>query len=221
MKFKKTHTLFGFPCYGRNEADTLDCVDQLFVYCIRRGIPLTKQRAAGPHVYGVRNTITRDFLKNKKFTHCLMIDADMTFPPETLEVLLQLDKDIVSPVCMTKKGTVLEQRKIVPVIGIYDEEKKDYPCLTEIPDQPFQINGYVGTGVILIKRKVLETVPWPHFYGPKKERTIDYEMGVEGEDFMFCRNAIKAGFEIWVEPRLDIGHIGKYLFTVDDIGKTL
>ena len=121
----------------------------------------------------------------------------------------------------SKKSSVLRERLIAPVIGVWDEERQDYPCIRDIPDKPFKINGYAGTGVILIKRRVLEKLPWPHFHGPKKDRTIDYEMGTEGEDFVFCRDAIKAGFELWIEPRLTIGHIGKHLYTVHDIGKEL
>lgn len=221
MKLTKTNTMWGFPCYGKIQPDNAVCSDRFLLYYARRGIKVSKQYFSGPHIYGVRNVITKTFLEHKEFTHLLMIDSDMVYPPETLEVLLQLEKDIASPICTTKKGSVLTQRMIAPVMGIYDEATGDYPGIREIPDKPFKINGYAGTGVILIERRVLEKLPWPHFYGPRKERQIDYEMGVEGEDFMFCRNAIEAGFELWVEPRLPIGHIGKYLYTVADIGKKL
>jgi hypothetical protein len=33
-----------------------------------------------------------------------------------------------------------------------------------------------------------------------------------GEDLFFCREAQKAGFEIWGDPNMAISHIGEFLF---------
>lgn len=65
----------------------------------------------------------------------------------------------------------------------------------------------------MIKRKVLETVEKPWFvYG---DTSLGYndnpnpdDRGI-GEDVYFSAKAKHAGFEIWVNGDLDIGHIGR------------
>jgi GT2 family glycosyltransferase len=53
----------------------------------------------------------------------------------------------------------------------------------------------LGTGCMLIKRKVLETVSMP-FIDKVREGVGDRELG---HDLYFCRRAKELGFEVWAD----------------------
>ena len=73
--------------------------------------------------------------------------------------------------------------------------------------KPFTVD-YTGFGWVLIKKGVFEdkkmTYPW---FAPKMQV---FESGAVqdmcGEDVSFCLDAIDAGFEIWCDPRIRVGH---------------
>lgn len=207
----------GIPSYGSPELETLDCIDQLMVYCMQSGIRLTKGIHSASNVCAVRNHITRGFLDHPEFTHCFMVDADMAFPPESLRVMLELDKDIVGAIYTNKGGKAFETKQIKPHLVSFEED--GYKLLEGHNGLPFKLNGFVGAGLLLIKREVLEKLPWSHFWAPITDDPNN-EGGVMGEDTLFCKNAIEAGFEVWVEPRLPVGHIGQRVYGLDDVGKT-
>ena len=73
--------------------------------------------------------------------------------------------------------------------------------------KPFTVD-YTGFGWVLIKNGVFEheemKYPW---FAPKMQT---FESGAVqdmcGEDVSFCLDAIEAGFEIWCDPRIRVGH---------------
>ncbi len=73
--------------------------------------------------------------------------------------------------------------------------------------KPFTVD-YTGFGWIMIKKGVFEhdemKYPW---FAPKMQV---FESGAVqdmcGEDVSFCLDAMEAGFEIWCDPRIRVGH---------------
>ena len=73
--------------------------------------------------------------------------------------------------------------------------------------KPFTVD-YTGFGWVLIKKGVFEhkemKYPW---FAPKMQ---EFESGAVqdmcGEDVSFCLDAMDAGFEIWCDPRIRVGH---------------
>ena len=73
--------------------------------------------------------------------------------------------------------------------------------------KPFTVD-YTGFGWVLIKKGVFEdekmTYPW---FAPKMQV---FESGAVqdmcGEDVSFCLDAMVAGFKIWCDPRIRVGH---------------
>lgn len=126
-------------------------------------------------------------------THMLFLDHDMFFKPDAITKLLALDKDIV--------GAPYNFRSLPP--------KKTCAPLSDISpkDVPFRCTT-VATGFLLIKLSVFEKIEKPWFNFGRNEKN---EM-VCGEDSWFCQQALKAGFEVWAEPRVDVKHIGLYMF---------
>ena len=73
--------------------------------------------------------------------------------------------------------------------------------------KPFTVD-YTGFGWVLIKKGVFEheQMPYPWF-APKMQV---FESGAVqdmcGEDVSFCLDAMDAGFDIWCDPRIRVGH---------------
>ena len=73
--------------------------------------------------------------------------------------------------------------------------------------KPFTVD-YTGFGWVLIKKGVFEhkDMPYPWF-APKMQV---FESGAVqdmcGEDVSFCLDAMDAGFKIWCDPRIRVGH---------------
>ena len=73
--------------------------------------------------------------------------------------------------------------------------------------KPFTVD-YTGFGWLLIKKGVFEHegLPYPWF-APKMQVFESGEVqDMCGEDVSFCLDAIEAGFEIWCDPRIRVGH---------------
>ena len=73
--------------------------------------------------------------------------------------------------------------------------------------KPFTVD-YTGFGWLLIKKGVFEHegMPYPWF-APKMQVFESGEVqDMCGEDVSFCLDAKEAGFEIWCDPRVRVGH---------------
>ena len=73
--------------------------------------------------------------------------------------------------------------------------------------KPFTVD-YSGFGWLLIKKGVFEheQMPYPWF-APKMQIFESGEVqDMCGEDVSFCLDAKEAGFEIWCDPRIRVGH---------------
>ena len=149
------------------------------IICPTKGYTISEQR----------NYIAVQAIKNGS-DYLLMIDDDMTFPPNTLEKLLSYRKDIIGV-------------NSHPTAG----ESKTYEPIGEEKDGLIECNK-VGTGIILIKTEIFNKIPRPWF----SFKNSELGNTINGEDWMFCLRAREAGFKIWVDVSLEIGHIGQTIF---------
>ena len=39
-----------------------------------------------------------------------------------------------------------------------------------------------------------------------------------GEDWAFCERARQAGFTVYLDPSVTVGHVGSYIYTIRDLG---
>lgn len=148
-----------------------------------------------------RNYITVKSL-NKNCDYLLMIDDDMTFPPALLDDLLKNQKDICGVAYHPRSETgeiikYLDEGHIVKLEQSVDPKYKD----------TFEIMA-TGTGIILIKCEVFKKMSRPWF------AFENYDTGQckLGEDWYFCREAKKAGFKIYCDPKIKVGHLGEKEF---------
>ena len=73
--------------------------------------------------------------------------------------------------------------------------------------KPFTLD-YTGFGWLLIKKGVVESAGLPYpWLAPKMQIFESGEVhDMCGEDVSFCLDAKEAGFEIWCDPRIRVGH---------------
>lgn len=139
-----------------------------------------------------RNKIVKHFLERPQYDYLLMIDGDIVPPPDYLK-LIDFKKDIISGLCFA-----YTKQNIFPLILKKSKEKitgsKYRPYDSLHPDKwtgLVEVDA-VGTGAMIMSRKVLEQIPYPfkNVYDKNGEKQI-------GLDLNFCRVAKKKGFKVF------------------------
>lgn len=163
-----------------------------------------------------RNLIAHEFLKSNA-DHLMFIDSDMTFDADSVLRLMawNQDKPIVAGAYEARKpGKVY----ILSLDGDKDSVMMDPMGLVRA--------RRVATGFMMIQRKVLETLKekhpeWEHLDNTSNEKLhafFDFACtpeGYIGEDFLFCERAREAGFSVWIDPTVKLGHMGITEFQSD------
>ena len=119
--------------------------------------------------------------------YLFFVDDDMILPSDTLEELLLCEKDIVGGVYKTKYEVQDD------VVEYFDDKR---------PEGLFKVKA-IGTGCLLIKCDVFKKLPQPWFkYEWNKNGSVK-----RSHDWIFCEDAINAGYDVWANNTLEIGHI--------------
>lgn len=166
--------------------------------------------AGNCHVDDSRNRLVRDFLESD-CDELIFLDADVFWLDSDMKRLIQHDRDIVAGIYPLKSED--EDYPVAPFPG---ERWSDKDGLVEVAGVP--------TGFLKIRRSVLEklypTVPHHRSkedgYG-RMMIPVLFERSLNGNsrrggDYEFCRKAREAGFKIYVDPSMQLGHEGKKLF---------
>lgn len=136
-----------------------------------------------------RNEIVKRFLK----TNCdylLMIDDDVVPMHNPCELVFS-DRDIIgSPALVRASGGTLVWTAYIPHSNGVGYSAIDLNSFDDMFD--LLSVAIVGTGCILIKRKVLELLKAPFHCEFDEDGIQTY-----GTDFAFCRKATKAGFKVY------------------------
>lgn len=144
--------------------------------------------------------------QEKGMTHIMFIDADMIFPSSGILRLLDSDKDIIGA-AYNARGNPSSGDPKMSVVKLMDE-KEDFISApaSSIPTELFKCGG-LGLGFTLIKMPVFDKLEAPYF---RDAETVDGEHNTE--DIVFCRAARAAGFDVWCNPTIEMGHIGLTIY---------
>lgn len=135
----------------------------------------------------------------------IWIDSDISWNVEDFIKLYESKYDIVSGVYYGQDGVPMfsfEENDIY-----FDKEKlrgKEYP---------FEIFA-AGFGFIAINNGVFEKIkrPWFDTVFQKIKNENDIEIFIPwGEDYSWCKKAKTAGFKIWIDPSIRVGHHKKVM----------
>jgi hypothetical protein len=201
-------------------------------FCLTQRFEISK-----PIIHSARNALARLALNDaKNFTHLLWLDDDMLPEPDALVRLLKHEKDIVG-------GLYVMRRPPHKPIAYRLNEKREYADFPEVPAEGLIEVDACGTGIMLVNAKVMhllaecfynldwECAFWkmPHEVYLREQgrrrkameplwfRYLSNEHGQElGEDLSFCLNAKDAGYSIWVDCSLRVGHLGQRAFYRED-----
>lgn len=158
-----------------------------------------------------RNRLTERFWQSDA-THMLCIDSDLGWPPEAVLAMLSQDKEFIAGVYPSRK-----------MKGFIFRPWLDDPTSEQlITDKHLVKMEAVPAGFMLIARSAIEKMRGQYsdlYYSPADPRD-DSESTYAlfntevingqfwGEDYVFCKRAIAAGIEIWVDPLIQFNHAG-------------
>lgn len=153
-----------------------------------------------------RTDLAEAFLKTD-CTHLLWVDDDNIPREDDLNKLLERDLPLVSG---------LYFRRAEPFEPIIMVKRENGRGTVRRPDlyrnqngEPFKIHS-TGMGFMLIKRKVVEDV--------KALGSAMFDVrGGFGEDIWFCNQVHGAGYDVWLDPSVEVGHLGEKVMVT---GKT-
>lgn len=186
-----------------------------------------------------RNELAHLFLE-QKHDYLMFIDADIGFTSHSLLELIKADKDVVGGLYPKKE---VDWKRVGLAASQGHKDLKDFSgsfvlnMLQE--DKESDAQGclevrHTGTGFLLIKRSVFETLA-PHvpqyrastYKDPEtgeyvkpltKEffaTSIDETGALLSEDYHFCDLWRKHGGKIYVNPFIKLDHVGTYVYSGD------
>jgi hypothetical protein len=182
------------------------------------------------------------FLDDPTATHLLFVDADIGFAPDQVFRLIDSEADVVAGVYPIKRVNWGKAKRMLesgqPQIP---SAALDYVLELDNPDHVLTVNGftrvrYAGTGFLMIRRHVLETMCRHPAYAPLqffREHSFDQLAGSPNrfalfecmidratgtylsEDFAFCKRWTDIGGEIWADLESRLDHVGPSVFHGD------
>ena len=170
---------------------------------VANGIKINCAFNIGSVITIARRNLTDIFMKSD-FDYIWWVDSDMKFPIDAPMRLLARNKDIVGVNYRRRRFPNPNFTGMSGTAGNYTEFQTtdNSPAMERIDVLPH--------GLVLVKRKVYETIPHPHYI-----QEFIPELNLEiGEDIYFCQKCLNAGFEVWCDQELskEVAHIGIFHF---------
>lgn len=184
------------PCMDTLSAKFAQCLVNLVNH--KRDFDVEVGFHIGSLVYDSRNKLAERAI-NSTADYVLWLDSDMTFMPDTLDMMLDTLKknnyEILTGMYFRRRPpftpTLFEELRILPTGTVTKE-------FDEIPDEIFEVAG-CGFGCVLMSRNVL----WNVFC---QNGNMFAPMNGVGEDLSFCYRARRIGHKIYCDPTIALGH---------------
>lgn len=138
---------------------------------------------------------------NITYDKLLWIDSDIAWKAEDVIKLYESDKDVISGAYLLANGTVAAYEEKFGRPYRYEEVKE----MTELK------RVYtVGFGFVCVKQGIFESLSRPWFQSVidtiKDPKGGDVPFAVMGEDTSWCFRVNKAGYEIYLDPTVQVTH---------------
>lgn len=140
--------------------------------------------------------------------YLFMVDDDMLAPVDLFYKLQASGKDIIAPLAFTRnpdhKSVCYETKE-----GFDQSSRTRYGFTKFVGNYPrntlFECDA-VGFGAVLIRTEVFRKTPKPWFFG----------MSETGEDITLCIKAKRAGFGVWMDSRIKLGHLSDPIVVTEE-----
>ena len=195
--------LIAVPTLETVPVEFLESLSGLICHLKDEGVDFKLKIEAGTLVYFARENLARYAIANR-FTHVLWLDSDMVFSEEIVEDLQFCGKKIVTGIAHSRRPP-FSSCIFTEIFPGVEKFKGDYPIT------PFRIAA-CGMACVLMSVQVLDT-------GRGRLGTMFQPMPdpiTYGEDVAFCWRAAQCGFEIWAEPTVRVGHVGRRIIWPED-----
>lgn len=157
--------------------------------------------ALSTDIAGARNTLIERSLEVGS-EWILFLDDDHAFPPDLLLRLLKHDKDFVCSLYLRRA------QPFAPVAfsGKNEEGLYDSIDLTTMPITGLQRIHAAGGAGMMVKSEVFRAIEYPWFEHGRVVENGEVKWNAS-EDIIFCEKANAAGFDIWLDPEAQLGHM--------------
>lgn len=236
------------PLYGGAEADYLRSVVGLTGAAERAGIACSFTWLSNNAVIDrARNALAAAFQQSDA-THLVFIDGDIGFvPEELLGLVMRMQGDpalaVVGAPCPKRrvnwslvaaaaaKGLAADNAAALErFAGVFALDALEGQASFQV-SEPLEVSR-VGTGLLAIRRDVIETLCQRHTELRYAPDALDRESGLAGDyltalfmamidpdtghllsdDYAFCRRVRDAGYRIWLAPWMRTTHTGPARF---------
>ena len=150
--------------------------------------------------------------KAMEASYLVYIDSDQTFPRSLIHRLVKHKVDVVGANIAIKRIPSQPTARGEPLPG----KLHGPPIYTDPESTGLQEVWRIGTGVMMLSRKVMLALPHSCFEMKYASEIDDYQ----GEDWSLCESLRKAGFKIYIDHDVskEVGHLGEFEYTHDVVG---
>lgn len=154
----------------------------LMVASWHAGVPMQPFLGIGCYIHHNRDVVVRQALEND-CSHLLFVDTDVMFHHDAIARLIKRNVDIVG---------ARYNKRILPVTPTVPQEMTD---MAEVP--------FVPSGFLMVNCDVFKKIGKPWF---------SFDARSDSDDLYFCNKAIDAGYKVYCDPTIQIGHLGTAIF---------
>lgn len=160
----------------------------------------------------MRNRLVEAALQTDQ-THLLFLDADMTFPRNAIQLMVEDFEDTPQLEAVTGLYTWKRPPFLPHVYTSWNDETKQFQIAGKFPlTEPFWVEG-AGAGCLMVKAEVFKRIKSPWFLFERETGEGQLCEATFGEDLYFCK---KAKMEMVCDPRISCGHYKAKSYNVND-----
>lgn len=197
------NVLIAIACGGTIHAETVTSLIAAMNTLSDKGVGVAVSVQIGGYKPYNCNKLVKEAQDNG-MTHIMFIDADMIFPSSGILRLIDADKDIVGA-AYNQRGNPQSGDQNISTVKLADEDG-NLIASNEIPPQLFKCWS-LGLGFVLVKMPVFEKLMKPYFRDSESPQGEHHT-----EDVEFFGKCQAAGFDVWCNPTIKMGHIGKFTY---------
>ena len=197
-KEREMKTLIAIPCM-----ETIPTVAVKSLLSLRIDEATEVSFSMNSLVYDARNALAQKACENG-FERILWLDSDMTFDSDLMNRLsARIDEgnDFVTGLYFTRRMPI--EPVIYKDVGVHIEDGKQIPVSRSYRDYPldsiFEVKGCGFGGCMMTTKMVLDIA---QKYGLPFSPILGF-----GEDLSFCQRATQAGYKIYCDSSIKLGHM--------------
>ena len=171
--------------------------------------------AYDPVVYFARNRVLGGsniagknqppFQGKAAYDYMVWIDSDMVWKGQDILNLIKMNKPVASACYLMQNGTHYPLVEKLDFNKLATDGTFSFMSKVDILGKTHPVTvSYAGFGLLVVQHGVFESMEYPWF----RPRWVHHDNFTDftSEDVSFCWTAQENGFDIWVDPNIQVGH---------------